>query len=111
MLDARAKKSNLLANVAEATNVNPVLAATTVYTSAYIEQVPEVKMTEIPASQQANVLTDTNKNNPFTNWVCYNNISDKNNTLINKFIPNTIDIINSSTTIHATLYYFCLTNV
>ena len=36
---------------------------------------------------------------------------DKNNTLINKFIPNTIDIIDSSTTIHATLYYFRLTNV
>ena len=36
---------------------------------------------------------------------------DKNNTLINKFIPNTIDIINSSTTIHTTLYYFCLTNI
>ena len=36
---------------------------------------------------------------------------DKNNTLINKFIPNTIDIIDSSVTIHTTLYYFCLTNV
>ena len=45
------------------------------------------------------------------NWVCYNNILDKNNTLINKFISNTINIIDSSTTIHTTLYYFCLTNV
>ena len=30
---------------------------------------------------------------------------------MNKFIPNTINIIDSSTTIHATLYYFCLTNI
>ena len=31
--------------------------------------------------------------------------------MINKFISNTIDIIDSSVTIHVTLYYFCLTNV
>ena len=31
--------------------------------------------------------------------------------MINKFISNTIDIIDSGVTIHATLYYFCLTNV
>ena len=36
---------------------------------------------------------------------------NKNNTLINKFILNTINIINSDTIIHATLYYFCLTNI
>ena len=110
-LDAQAKKSNPLANTAEVTDVKSALVVTIACTSAYIEQVPEVEMTEILASQQANVLTDTNKNNPFTNWVCYNNISDKNNVLINKFISNTIDIIDSGATIHATLYYFCLTNV
>ena len=53
----------------------------------------------------------TDRNNPFINWVCYNNITDNNNTLINKFILNTINIIDSSITIHTTLYYFCLTNI
>ena len=49
-LDAQAKKSNLLANTAEATDIKSVLAATTVHTSVYIEQVLEVEMTEILAS-------------------------------------------------------------
>ena len=53
----------------------------------------------------------TDRNNPFINWVCYNNITDNNNTLINKFISNTINIIDSSVIIHIILYYFHFTNV
>ena len=67
MLDAWAKKSNPSANTVEAMNIKSVLVATTVCTSVYIEQVLEVEMTEILASQQANVLTDTDKNILFEN--------------------------------------------
>ena len=51
MLDAWAKKSNPLANTVEATDVKSAPVVTTVHTSAYIEQVLEVEMTEILASQ------------------------------------------------------------
>ena len=67
MLDAWAKKSNLSANVTEATNVKSVLVATVVCTSVYIKQIPDVEMTKILASQQTNVLTNTDKNILFKN--------------------------------------------
>ena len=50
-LNAQAKKSNPSANTVEVTDIKSALVATTVHTSVYIEQVLEVKMTEIPVSQ------------------------------------------------------------
>ena len=100
-----------MANAAEVTEAKSTLVGSTVQISTYVDQVSDVEMTEIPASQQANTIADKEPNNPFANWVHYNNISDENNVLINKFIPNTINIIDSSTIIHVTLYYFCLSNI
>ena len=50
-LDAWAKKSNPLTNATEVTDIKSALVATMVHTSTYIEQVLEVEMTEILASQ------------------------------------------------------------
>ena len=51
ILNAWVKKSNPLANTVEATDIKSVLVTTTVHTSTYIEQVLEVEMTKILASQ------------------------------------------------------------
>ena len=50
-LDTQAKKANPLANTVKATDIKSVPVATVVYTSIYIKQVLEVKMTKIPVSQ------------------------------------------------------------